>query len=74
VTTLLDLSIGQRGRVAAIAGNDALSQRLMEMGLVPGVELQLIGRAPLGDPLEFDVLGYRLSIRKSEAVRVTIQV
>jgi ferrous iron transport protein A len=44
----------------------------MEMGLTPGVELRLIGAAPLGDPLELEVRGYRLSVRKSEAQRVAV--
>ena len=39
----------------------------MEMGLTPGVELRIVGVAPLGDPLELEVRGYRLSVRKSEA-------
>ena len=46
----------------------------MEMGLTPGVELSLIGTAPLGDPLEFELRGYRLSVRKSEAARVEIEI
>jgi len=44
------------------------------MGLTPGVEIRLIGAAPLGDPLELDVRGYRLSVRKSEAARVEVEL
>ena len=44
----------------------------MEMGLVPGTELQFIGTAPLGDPLELEVRGYRLSVRIVEAQRIEI--
>ena len=46
----------------------------MEMGLTPGVELALVGVAPLGDPLELELRGYRLSVRKSEAARVEIEL
>ena len=45
----------------------------MEMGLTPGVDVELLGTAPLGDPLEFEVRGYHLSVRRSEAVRVEIE-
>ena len=50
-------------------GDDAASVRLLEMGLTPGTEVALIGRAPLGDPLELELRGYRLSLRRLEAVR-----
>lgn len=71
---LADLRIGQCGRVTSVSGSDSLTRRLLEMGLTPGVECQLTGVAPLGDPLEFLVRGYRLSIRRSEAARVMVEV
>jgi Fe2+ transport system protein FeoA len=74
VKTLAELPIGERGRVATIHGADDVSIRLMEMGLTPGVELKVIGAAPLGDPLELEVRGYHLSVRKSEAARVELEV
>jgi ferrous iron transport protein A len=46
----------------------------MEMGLVPGVEVSLIGVAPLGDPIEISLRGYRLSLRRSEAARVHVAI
>ena len=58
---------------ARIEGVDDVSLRLMEMGLVPGVELTVLGVAPLGDPLELELRGYRLSLRKSEAARVEVE-
>jgi ferrous iron transport protein A len=73
VTQLADLPLGREARVVRILGNDEIALRLLEMGLTPGIEVRLIGRAPLGDPLEFEVRGYRLSIRKSEAARVEIE-
>lgn len=68
-----ELPEGHRGRVAEILGEDEVSVRLLEMGLTPGVEVTFLGRAPLGDPLEFEVRGYRLSLRKSEAARVRLE-
>ena len=64
---------GQKGRILDIEGDDAIAVRLMEMGLVDGVEIQFLGLAPLGDPAEYLIRGYRLSLRKSEASRVVIE-
>ena len=73
MSRLADLAVGKRARVVNVLGDDEISLRLLEMGLTPGVDVQLLGRAPLGDPLEFEVRGYLLSIRKSEAARVEIE-
>lgn len=70
---LSELAVGQRAKVTAVAGVDAVSLRLMEMGLTPGVEVGLIGVSPLGDPLELELRGYRLSVRRSEAALVEIE-
>ena len=71
--SLAVLRIGARGRVVAVEGSDEITVRLLEMGLTPGVEFALLGSAPLGDPLEIEVRGYRLSVRKSEAARVEVE-
>jgi Fe2+ transport system protein FeoA len=70
---LAELPVGGRGRVYSISGDDELSLRLMEMGLTPGVEVAVVGTAPLGDPLELELRGYRLSVRRSEAARVQVE-
>ena len=70
--TLAALRVGESAVVQQVDGVDEISIRLMEMGLVPGTELRVLGLAPLGDPLEIEVRGYRLSIRKSEAARVQL--
>jgi ferrous iron transport protein A len=70
--TLAAVAIGGHARVDNIAGDDEISLRLMEMGLVPGTELRVVGLAPLGDPLEIELRGYRLSLRRSEAERVEV--
>ena len=67
---LAQVAVGGRARVVSVDGIDEIGIRLLEMGLTPGVEVKLLGKAPLGDPLEFEVRGYRLSVRKSEAERV----
>lgn len=68
------LRTGDSARVADVAGADATAIRLLEMGLTPGAAVRVVGRAPLGDPLELEVRGYRLSLRHAEAARVAIVV
>ncbi|MGD9635207.1 MAG: ferrous iron transport protein A [Pirellulales bacterium] len=67
-----ELAVGEMGRVTRIAGTDEVSRRLLEMGVTPGVEIRRLGAAPLGDPLEFELRGYRLSLRKTEAAHVEL--
>lgn len=74
MTTLNELrEVGQSGRIVDVTGDDAVAVRLMEMGLTDGEVIELIGFAPLGDPVEFRIRGYRLSLRKAEAARVQIE-
>jgi ferrous iron transport protein A len=73
MASLDQLQRGQRGTVTSIAGDDAIGQRLLEMGLLEGEEIEVLGFAPLGDPMEIRLRDYRLSLRRSEAARITIQ-
>ena len=73
MTTLETLKVGQRARIVEIEDDDAVSVRLMEMGLTDGEEIEVLCFAPLGDPIEFLVRGYRISLRASEARRVRIE-
>lgn len=66
------LSSGERGVIAALDCEPSVARRLMELGLVPGTEIVVIRRAPLGDPLEISVRGVRLSLRRSEARRIHV--
>ena len=70
--TLDQLAKGEQARICGVAGDDAIAVRLMEMGLVEGQTIENLGAAPLGDPVEFLVCGYRLSLRLSEARRVEV--
>jgi ferrous iron transport protein A len=65
--------VGDRGRIVDIQGDDGIAIRLMEMGLTEGEEIKLLGFAPLGDPIEYQIRGYRISLRKAEAARVEIE-
>ena len=69
---LSQLKVGQRARVQSVEGTDALLQRLLEMGLLEGEEVEVIGFAPLGDPMEIRLRDYRLSLRRSEAARILV--
>ena len=71
---LSDLGVGQSGTIIEVEGDDSLALRLMEMGLIEGESVRLLGKAPLGEPLEFAFRGSRLSLRKTEAFRVRIEV
>jgi Fe2+ transport system protein FeoA len=72
VASLDQLRRGERARVQALLGDDAVTQRLMEMGLLEDEEVEVIGFAPLGDPIEIRLHNYRLSLRRSEAARVLV--
>ncbi len=71
--SLHELRLGQRARITSLEGNDALVQRLLEMGLLEDTEVEVVGFAPLGDPMEIRVGDYRLSLRRSEAARVGVE-
>jgi ferrous iron transport protein A len=72
-TTLAQLTRGQRAVIVRIGGERALRRRLLDMGLVTGETVTLSAVAPLGDPIELTVKGYRLSIRKEEARLVIVE-
>lgn len=71
--TLAQLRPGQAGFVHEVQGECSIRHRLLEMGLTRGTAVQLVRVAPLGDPIEVELRGYRLSVRKSEASRVTLE-
>lgn len=73
-TTLRDLAVGDRGRVAGYAeGGRAYRRKLLSMGLTPGTELEVIRLAPLGDPVEIRVRGTAVSLRKGEAQALHVE-
>lgn len=70
--TLDELREGQRARIDAMLGDDVVLQRLMEMGLLEDDEVEVLGFAPLGDPMEIRLRDYRLSLRRNEAARIRV--
>ncbi|RLC78054.1 MAG: ferrous iron transport protein A [Chloroflexi bacterium] len=71
---LSELKPGQRGKVVKVGGKGVMHRRILDMGIVPGVEIKVERVAPLGDPVDFKVLGYHLSLRREEAENVYIEV
>ena len=69
--TLQDLRPGESGKILEYEAG-AITDRLMEMGMLPGSEVQVVRLAPLGDPIDLKIRGYHLSIRKAEAARIRI--
>ena len=66
------LKVGETGTVNSFAAENPDSLRLMEMGVLPQTRIKLIRKAPLGDPLEIEIRGYKLSLRKSEAKQIFV--
>jgi ferrous iron transport protein A len=70
--TLDQLRPGQRAVVRRVGGGGPVRRRLMDMGIVNGVAIEVLRAAPLGDPMEYKVRGYHLSLRKSEACLIEV--
>lgn len=71
--TLKDLKIGQSATITHVGGEGALRQHFLDMGVIPGAEITLIKFAPMGDPMEFQVHGYELTLRLDDAAQIDIQ-
>ena len=71
--TLKDARVGESVTVARLHGEGAVKRRIMDMGITKGTEVYVRKVAPLGDPVEINVRGYELSLRKEEAARIEVQ-
>ena len=69
---LEDLKSGERACVECIQGGGAIRRRMMDMGIVPGVELEVVRRAPFGGPLQVRLKGYYLAMRRGECAKVVV--
>ena len=70
---LSELNIGKSGRVLTVGGEKALRRRLLDMGITPRTIITVKKAAPLGDPLEFIIRGYVLTLRLEDAEKITIE-
>lgn len=71
--TLKDIKIGKKVRVVKLHGEGAVKRRIMDMGLTKGVEIYVRKVAPLGDPIELNLRGYELSLRKEDAEMIEVE-
>ncbi len=71
--TMRKMKINQTGTIAAVNAVGELGRRIREMGLIPGAEIRIQGRAPLDDPVSLKVMGFTLTLRNSEADYITVE-
>ena len=70
--TLKDLALGKTGRILKVGGNGELRQHFLDMGIIPGTAVTKVKLAPMGDPAEFDVSGYELTMRLDDAQKIEV--
>lgn len=73
LNTLDKIPVGSKVRVKNLKKESGVRRKLMDMGVVPGLEILVDGRAPLGDPIEILVRGYKLTLRKTEARDILVE-
>ena len=71
--TLRDAKIGETVKVKKLYGEGAVKRRIMDMGITKGIEVYVRKVAPLGDPVEVNVRGYELSLRKADAEMIEVE-
>jgi len=71
---LAKLKPGEKGRITGIGAIGPLKRRLMDMGVLTGVEVKVLKVAPMGDPIEVNIKSYNLSLRKKEAEGIAVEV
>ena len=70
--SLKDVKVGETATVVKLHGEGATKRRIMDMGITKGVEIDVRKVAPLGDPMELNVRGYELSVRKADAEKIEV--
>ena len=71
---LSEFAIGESGKIVIVNGDGAVRRRLFDMGVTPGATVMLRKKAPLGDPIEVNLRGYELTLRKTEAACVEVEL
>jgi len=70
---LRKIKVGQKARIAGVSAKGELGRRIRDMGLLPGAEIEVMGRAPLKDPVALRMKGFTLSLRNNEADYITVE-
>ena len=68
------MAINQTGTILSVKANRELGKKIRDMGLIPGVEIKIQGRAPLNDPVSLKVMGFTLTLRNNEADNIEVEV
>lgn len=71
--TLAELQPGERGTVVGVRGDADAARRMMDMGVIRGTTVEVVRRAPLGDPMEVRLRGFMLTLRRAEAEHITVE-
>ena len=74
IKPLSEFEIGEKGVVISVGGEKKIRRRLFDMGVTPSARIYLRKKAPFGDPIEVHIRGYELTLRKSEASEVMMEV
>ncbi|MCG8685339.1 MAG: ferrous iron transport protein A [Desulfobacterales bacterium] len=74
VVNLREMHVDQTGVIASIKANGELGRRIRDMGLVPGKEIKIQGKAPLFDPVSLRIMGFTLTLRNNEADHIHVEV
>ena len=74
MNTLKNVAVGKRAKVIKLHGEGAVRRRIMDMGMTQGVEVCVRKVAPLGDPIQVTLRGYELSLRKSDADQIEVEL
>ena len=73
VVSMRKMAVNQQGCIRSVTASGELGRRIRDMGLVPGTQLMVVGRAPLTDPVAVRMRGFTLSLRNSEADGITVE-
>ena len=71
---LRQMQVGQKAEITSIAAQGDLGRRIRDMGIVPGAEVEIVGRAPLKDPVALRLQGFTLTLRNNEADWITVSL
>ncbi len=74
VINLRDMQIDQSGKISSVKASGELGRRIRDMGLVPGKEIKIQGKAPLYDPVSLRIMGFTLTLRNNEADHISVEV
>ncbi len=69
---LSDLKTGERGIIVKVSGHGSFRKRITEMGFIKGKEVRVVLNAPLKDPIEYEIIGYKISLRREEAEEIEV--